>query len=68
MTARQPCAEKSNSAVTLVVGQKLWYVPSYGYRRDGHEVTVEKIGPRWATLSGNCGRIDKTAVARRRPI
>ena len=45
--------------MTLIVGQKLWYVPSYGYRRDGHEVTVEKIGRRWVTLAGNCGRIDK---------
>ena len=48
--------------MTIVVGQKLWYVPSYGYRRDGHEVTVEKIGHRWATLAGNWGRIDKDTL------
>lgn len=50
--------------MTLVVGQKLWYVPSYGYgyRRDGYEVTVEKIGHRWATLAENCGRIDKDSL------
>ena len=48
--------------MTLVVGQTLWYVPSYGYRRDGHEVSVEKIGRRWATLAGNWGRIDKDTL------
>ena len=33
----------------LTVGQKLWFVPSD--RRGNHsEVTVEKIGRKWATL------------------
>lgn len=39
----------------VVVGQKLWYVPS---RRGGEatEVFVEKVGRKWITVSSNPGR------------
>ena len=36
----------------IVVGQKLWYVPSYRHGLHGYEITVTKIGRRWATVSG----------------
>jgi hypothetical protein len=47
----------------LEVGQKLWFVPSERRYRDGDcEVTVVKIGRKWATLDrdwfGNQLRID----------
>ena len=42
----------------LQVGQKLWWVPSARYGMSEQEVTVEKIGRKWATLSGGRYRID----------
>lgn len=45
----------------LTVGQTLWYVPRRG---SSQEVTIEKIGRRWATLAPHwCGRIDITTLA-----
>ena len=48
------------SNTQLTVGQTLWYVPTAwgGGQRPGCEVTVTKIGTRWATLDWP-GRIDK---------
>lgn len=39
------------------VGQKLWLVPDHR-RAMGREVTVTKIGRKWASLSGNWDRFD----------
>ena len=41
----------------IEVGQKLWWVPFEGYYGSPREVTVVKIGRKWATLS-NCHRIE----------
>jgi len=43
--------------MTLTTGQKLWLVPARGHAQP-REVDVEKIGRKWATLSGSEGRID----------
>lgn len=43
--------------MTLSVGQALWYVPSEGIGGP-REVTITKIGRKWAQLSGNHGRMD----------
>lgn len=50
--------------MSLTVGQTLWYVPQYSYRPDkgGYEVTIEKVGRRWATLANNQGRIDRDTL------
>lgn len=42
----------------MQVGQKLWWVPSARYGMSEQEVTVEKIGRKWATLAGGRYRID----------
>lgn len=42
---------------TLKVGQKLWWVPSGRRHDEQKEVTVLKVGRKWATLD-NCHRID----------
>lgn len=37
----------------LEVGQKLWFVDQHSYRKAserGHEVTITKIGRKWATI------------------
>jgi len=36
----------------LFVGQKLWFVPNYHYAGTPREVTIVKIGRKWAHLSG----------------
>lgn len=48
----------------LVEGQKLWFVGSHPHRhnRGGQEVTVEKVGRKWATISAGADRIDKTTL------
>lgn len=46
----------------LTVGQKLWLVPQRGYGVP-REVTVAKIGRKWATLDGwRESRIDKETL------
>lgn len=42
----------------LKVGQTLWYVPDRQRWSDPCEVTIEKIGRKWATLQGHYGRVD----------
>jgi hypothetical protein len=45
----------------LEVGQKLWWVPSHRHNMSEREVTVEKVGRKWATL--DCGyRIDVASL------
>jgi len=46
----------------LVVGQKLWYVPTEKRSGDPYEVEVTKVGRKWATVgpSWNTRRIDLT--------
>lgn len=41
--------------MSVVVGQKLWYVPHphMGEVRPGQEVTVGKVGRKWANLAEN---------------
>jgi hypothetical protein len=46
----------------LVEGQKLVYVPHDTRRAQPHEVTVERVGRKWAYLAGNQGRIDDALV------
>lgn len=36
----------------LKVGQKLWFVPSYGRRAKPYEVEVVKVGRKWAYING----------------
>lgn len=45
----------------LTVGQTLWYVPS-GRHGNPHEITVEKVGRKWATCSRFL-RIDMETLA-----
>ncbi len=45
----------------LQVGQKLWFVPKNGSGTP-HEVTVEKIGRKWASI-GRRGRINLETLA-----
>jgi hypothetical protein len=42
----------------LVVGQKLIYVPNFKRGAKPYEVTVERVGRKWAYLANNQGRID----------
>lgn len=42
----------------VVIGQKLWYVPRELRRADPREVTVTKVGRKWADVSGGHGRIN----------
>ena len=47
----------------LVVGQVLWYVQYRISRGDaGHEVTIAKIGRKWAALDKGWPRIDKDTL------
>jgi hypothetical protein len=43
--------------MALSVGQKLWFVPYEHRRNPPHDVTVTKVGRKWATLD-NGHRID----------
>lgn len=43
--------------MTLAPGMVLFYVPSHRYGQP-REVTVERVGRKWAYLSGNNGRVD----------
>jgi hypothetical protein len=42
----------------LTVGQVLLFVPADNRWSGPYEVTVEKVGRRWATMSRGCGRVD----------
>ena len=37
----------------LKVGQKLWWVPRYNRTQPQHEVTVTKVGRKWAQLDNH---------------
>lgn len=54
--------EWGRAAVTLEVGQTLWYVPNWGRHAQGHEVTVTKVARRWASLGRGWPRIDKNTL------
>lgn len=41
------------SAEPIKVGDKLWYVPNERYHGQPHEVTIVKVGRRWAPSEGN---------------
>lgn len=56
--------EDGEQRPTLRVGDKLWYVPRERRDGDGREVTVAKIGRRWATMEGAWPlRIDMETLA-----
>ncbi|MDB5437965.1 MAG: hypothetical protein JWM33_392 [Caulobacteraceae bacterium] len=44
--------------MALSVGQTLFYVPERSRWAKPRDVTVEKVGRKWATLADNAGRID----------
>lgn len=46
----------------LQVGQKLWFVPRDSRRGEPYEVTVEKIGRKWAQI-GRRGQVDVVTMS-----
>jgi hypothetical protein len=46
----------------LVEGQKLWFVSSQRHGGEPREVTVGKIGRKWATISSGADRIDRETL------
>lgn len=44
--------------MSIVPGMTLFYVPSGRRHAQPYEVTVERVGRKWAYLAGNNGRID----------
>lgn len=48
--------------MTLAPGMTLFYVPSSRYGQP-REVTVERIGRKWAYLAGRNGRVDMETLA-----
>lgn len=53
---------EQHSEERLVVGQTLLYVPNDLRRSEPREVTVTKIGRKWADISGGYNRISITTL------
>jgi hypothetical protein len=48
----------SKKTAKLVVGQRVWYVPTEARRGTAHEAEVTKVGSKWAELTSVRDRID----------
>ena len=53
---------EGKEAVSLQVGQRLWFVPKDTRFRKPNWVEIEKIGRKWATLGRNAGRVDMNTL------
>ena len=49
--------------MNLIVGQVLWYQPN-DRRRKGYEVTINRVGRKWAYCHGRFGRVDRETPGR----